>query len=255
MKIRILGCGTSSGVPRIGNDWGACDPAEARNRRTRASILTMSGTTKILVDTSPDMRAQLLDADVADVDAVIWTHDHADHCHGLDDLRQLFHARGRPVDGYARRDALESLQHRFAYAFYGRDGYPPSVTGLLLPDRMKVGDITLSVVDQPHGNISSAGIRFDMNGKSAAYSTDLNAMTRDMEALFQDLDLWVVDALRARPHPTHPHLEQTLEWIERLKPKQAVLVHMDQTMDYAALCRTLPQGIEPGYDGMEILLS
>lgn len=255
MKVRILGCGTSSGVPRIGNDWGACDPAEPRNRRTRASILATGGATRVLVDTSPDMRAQLLDAGIADVDAVIWTHDHADHCHGLDDLRQLFHAKGRPVAGYARPDTLESLRRRFDYAFYGRDGYPPTVAGHVLPDRMIVGDMALSVVDQPHGNITSAGIRFEMAGKSVGYSTDLNAMTCDMETLFQGLDLWIVDALRERPHPTHPHLGQTLEWVERLNPKRAVLVHMDQSMDYATLRQTLPAGVEPAYDGMEIILA
>lgn len=255
MKIRILGCGTSSGVPRIGNDWGACDPAEPRNRRTRASIIAASTTTRILVDTSPDMRAQLLDAGIAEIDAVIWTHDHADHCHGLDDLRQLFHAKGRPIDCYARRETLDSLELRFGYAFHGRDGYPPTVTGHFLPDRMTMGDIEVSIVDQPHGNISSAGIRFDSDNRSVAYSTDLSAITSEMEALFAGLDLWIVDALRERPHPTHTHLAQTLDWIKRLRPKRAVLVHMDQSMDYASLLRALPDGVEPGYDGLEISLA
>jgi len=255
VKIRILGCGTSSGVPRIGNDWGACDPAEPRNWRTRASILVTGEKTRILVDTSPDMRTQLLDAAIDDVDAVIWTHDHADHCHGLDDLRQLFHVKGRPVDGYARRETIEGLEQRFAYAFQGHDGYPPTVTGHLLPDRLSIGEMAISVVDQPHGNITSAGIRFDSDGRAAAYSTDLNGMTSEMEALFQGLDLWIVDALRERPHPTHPHLELTLEWIARLRPKRAVIVHMDHTMDYATLRRKLPDGVEPGYDGLEIDLA
>jgi phosphoribosyl 1,2-cyclic phosphate phosphodiesterase len=254
VKIRILGSGTSSGVPRIGNDWGDCDPAEPRNRRTRASIIVESGTSRVLVDTSPDMRAQLLDAGVANVDAVIWTHDHADHCHGLDDLRQLFHVRGRPVDGYARPETLESLEQRFSYAFHGRDGYPPSVAGHLLPDSMTIGDLAMRVVDQPHGNITSAGIRFEDATASVAYSTDLNALTNEMAALFQGLDLWIVDALRAREHPTHTHLDQTLAWIEKLRPRHAVLIHMDQSMDYATLRRTLSAGVEPGYDGMEIVL-
>ncbi len=254
MKLRILGCGTSSGVPRIGNDWGNCDPADARNRRSRASILVSTETTRILIDTGPDMREQLLAADIADVDAVIWTHDHADHCHGIDDLRQLYHARGRPVRALARPETLASLEERFAYAFNGRDGYPPTVAGEELPDRIEIGDIAVTVVDQPHGSITSAGLVFEtLAGRySAGYSTDFNEMTADMRALYQGLDLWVVDALRLKPHPTHPHLEQTLGWIAALKPRRAVLTHMDQSMDYATLARQLPPGVEPGHDGMEI---
>lgn len=251
MKIRILGCGTSSGVPRIGNDWGTCDPAEPRNRRRRASILVESATTRILVDTSPDLREQLLDARVSDVDAVIWTHDHADHCHGIDDLRQLFHARGRPVNGHARPGTLESLQDRFAYAFDGKDGYPPTVTGHELPNDWTLGDIRIRTVDQPHGSITSAGLRFDGPGGSIGYSTDFNDLTPDMAALFEGVDIWVVDALRHKPHPTHPHLAMTLDWIDQLKPGRAILTHMDQSMDYATLLAELPDGVKPGFDGME----
>lgn len=252
MKLRLLGCGTSSGVPRIGNDWGECDPTDPRNRRRRASILIESAATRILVDTSPDLREQLLAADVAAVDGVIWTHDHADHCHGIDDLRQLYHAKGRPVEGYARADTLENLRHRFAYAFDGRDGYPPVVTGHFLRDDFTIGDIRVQVVDQPHGSITSAGLRFTQDGKSIGYSTDFNIFTDDMKNLFEDLDLWVVDALRRRPHPTHPHLAQTLGWIAELAPRRAVLTHMDQSMDYAKLAAELPDGVEPGHDGLEI---
>lgn len=250
MKLRILGCGTSSGVPRIGNDWGDCDPLNPRNRRSRASIIVESSTTRILVDTAPDLREQLLAADVADVDGVIWTHDHADHCHGIDDLRQLFHARGRPVTGYARAETLASLRSRFGYAFDGKDGYPPTVTGNLLADDWMLGDIRVRVVDQPHGSITSAGLRFDGPDGSIAYSTDFSALTDEMATLFQGVDLWMVDALRHKPHPTHPHLAMTLEWIATLRPRHAVLTHMDQSMDYATLCAELPKGVEPGWDGM-----
>jgi len=255
VKARILGCGTSSGVPRIGNDWGDCDPAESRNRRTRASILIEHGDARVLVDTSPDLRQQLLDADVADVDAVIWTHDHADHCHGIDDLRQLFHARGRPVAGYARPETLASLRRRFAYAFDGKDGYPPTVTGHELPDDWQVGGLRIRTVDQPHGGITSAGLRFDAVEGSIGYSTDFNVFTDEMAGLFEGLDLWIVDALRRRPHPTHPHLAQTLGWIERLGVGRAALTHMDQSMDYATLAAELPANVEPGWDGMEVRLS
>lgn len=252
MKVRILGSGTSSGVPRIGNDWGACDPANPRNRRTRASVIVSTETTRILVDTSPDMRAQLLAAGIADFDAVIWTHDHADHCHGIDDLRQLMHLKGGPVRGLAREFALDQLKLRFAYAFYGRANYRPTVTAELLPDTIEIGDIRVSVADQPHGNITSAGLRFESNNKSIGYATDFHEMTNAMRELYRGIDLWVVDALRHAPHPTHPHLDATLGWIAELGVGQAVLVHMDQSMDYARLAAELPAGVVPGYDGLEI---
>jgi len=252
MKVRILGSGTSSGVPRIGNDWGACDPQDSRNRRSRASILVWTGTTRILIDTSPDMREQLLAADVADLDAVIWTHDHADHCHGIDDLRQIMHFKGGPVRGLARGFTLEQLQTRFAYAFHGRKGYRPTVTGEVLPDRITIGDVTISAADQPHGGITSAGLRFDSNDKSIGYATDFHEMTREMRALYTGLDLWIVDALREKPHPTHPDLASTLGWIGELVPKRALLVHMDQSMDYRTLAAKLPEGVSPGYDGLEM---
>lgn len=250
----MLGCGTSSGVPRIGNDWGACDPAEPRNRRTRVSILVETATTRILVDTGPDLREQLLAADVANVDAVIWTHDHADHCHGIDDLRQLYHHRRAPVRGLARPATEASLRRRFAYAVEGNGGYPPTVALETLPDRVAIGDIVVTVVDQPHGDISSAGLRFDHGGRSIGYATDCNMLTDDMAMLYQGLDVWVVDALRRAPHPTHPTLDQALYWAAQLSPGRTVLTHMDQSMDYATLVATLPAGVEPGHDGLEIVL-
>ena len=255
MKVRILGSGTSSGVPRIGNDWGACDPNEPKNRRTRASVLVSTDTTRILIDTSPDMREQLLAAEVDNVDAVIWTHDHADHCHGIDDLRQVMHARGgAPVRGLARAWTLEQLQTRFEYIFSGRGGYPPVVAGEVLPDMLTIGDITIHVVDQPHGGITSAGFRFGSGGASIGYSTDFNDLTDEMKSVYQGMDYWVVDALRRRPHPTHPHLQATLSWIAECNVLRAALIHMDNSMDYASLCAELPSGIVPGYDGMEIAL-
>ncbi len=254
MKIRILGCGTSSGVPRIGNDWGVCDPAEPRNRRSRASILVENGSTRLLVDTGPDMREQLLEAEVSRVDAVIWTHDHADHCHGIDDLRQLFHAMRAPVRGLARAGTMRTLETRFAYAFQGRPGYPPTITAEGLPDRLSIGDIDLAVTDQPHGNISSAGLKFTANGKAVGYATDFHTMTPAMRDLYRGLDLWVVDALRYAPHPAHPTVTAVLNWVEELQPRRTVFVHMDQSMDYATLCRSLPPGVEPGFDGMVINL-
>lgn len=254
MKIRILGSGTSSGVPRIGNDWGACDPGEPRNRRTRASVLVATETTKILIDTSPDMREQLLAANVSDVDAVIWTHDHADHTHGIDDLRQLMHIRnGTPVRGFARPFTRTQLEAKFHYAFFGRALYRPTIALETLPDSFTVGDVRITVADQPHGGITSAGIRFDSNGKSIGYATDFHEMTSAMRALYTGLDVWVVDALRRAPHPTHPHLAQVLGWVGELEPRRSALIHMDQSMDYIGLAAELPAGVEPGFDGLEIV--
>ncbi|MHA6723006.1 MBL fold metallo-hydrolase [Sphingomonas sp. RS2018] len=254
MKLRILGCGTSSGVPRIGGDWGACDPAEPRNRRTRVSVIVETATTRILVDTGPDLREQLLAADVSTVDAVIWTHDHADHCHGIDDLRQLYHAQRAPVRGLARPATLTALEERFAYAFRGRDGYPSTVAGEVLPDRIVIGDIAVSVVDQPHGSITSAGLRFDTAGRSLVYATDFNILTNDMRTLYEDCDVLVIDALRRAPHPTHPTLDQAVVWAAELRAGPAILTHMDQSMDYAAVSAATPDGVEPGYDGLEVTI-
>lgn len=254
LKVTILGCGTSSGVPRIGNDWGSCNPDEPRNRRTRASILVESPTTRLLIDTSPDMRAQLLAADVVHIDAILWTHDHADHSHGIDDVRQLYHHRRSPVPGYARAQPLKLLGERFAYVFEGRQGYHATIEPRILPDGLRIGDIDIACVDQPHGEIYSTGFRFSHGGRSIGYATDFHALTPAMIALFDGLDLWVVDALRENPHPTHPHLALTLDGIAAVRPGRAVLTHMDQSMDYDTLRRTLPEGVEPAYDGMVIML-
>ncbi len=254
MKVRILGSGTSSGVPRIGNDWGACDPSEPRNRRSRASILVEHDGTRILVDTSPDMREQLLAADVGTVDAIIWTHDHADHCFGIDDVRQIFHARGQAVPGFARAGTLAGLRERFGYVFTGKHGYPPTVEAEVLPDKLTIGAIEVRVADQPHAAIMSAGLRFEADGAAIGYATDFNEMTAAMQTLYSGLDVWIVDALRQRPHPSHPTLDQVLEWVEALKPSRAALIHMDQSMDYRALAESLPANVEPGYDGLEFVL-
>ena len=255
MKVRILGCGTSSGVPRIGSDWGACNPADPRNRRTRASILVETAKTRILVDTGADMREQLLAAGVATVDAVIWTHDHADHTHGIDDLRQIYHVMRAPVRGLARADTADALRRRFAYVFAGRDGYPPTATLEQLPDRLVVGDIVVRATDQPHASITSAGLRFEADGAAIGYATDFHVLTDDMRALYRHLDVWIVDVLRRAPHPSHPHLAQALPWIAELAPRRTALTHLDQSMDYAGLLADLPPGVVPGYDGLEIEVS
>jgi phosphoribosyl 1,2-cyclic phosphate phosphodiesterase len=254
VKTRILGCGTSSGVPRIGNDWGDCDPKEPRNRRTRSSILIESGEARLLVDCGPDLREQLLAAGLIDIDGVIVTHDHADHCHGIDDLRQIAHHLERPVPIAARPDTLRRLQRRFAYAFEGTPLYPPVLAPATIETSMPWGMAQLSFADQPHGGITSLGIRADERDRSMGYAIDFHELTPDMAKLYDGVDLWICDCLRRTPHPTHAHLDAVLGWAKDLKIGQLLLTHLDKSMDYATLLAELPDWAEPAYDGQEISL-
>lgn len=249
MRVRMLGSGTSSGVPRIGNDWGRCDPDNPRNTRRRVSILVESGDTRLIVDTGPDFRAQLLDAEVGWLTAVLYTHDHADHTHGIDDLRPFFHASGLEIDCYMNEPTRDLLMQRFAYVFHGRRGYPATARAHLLREEMMFGPIIVRPFAQHHGPIMSVGYRFEADGQAVAYSTDLNAIPEKSWEHLAGLDLWIVDALRREPHPTHSHLAQTMEWIERAAPTAAWLTHMDHSMDHDALLTELPEGVTPGYDG------
>ncbi len=250
MKVRILGCGTSGGVPRVGNVWGRCDPKNPKNRRRRVSILVEEQGTRMLVDTSPDLREQLLDAEVSRLDAVLYTHDHADHTHGIDDLRGIFHTMRRPIDCYADEATANTLKQRFGYVFEGFEEYPAIGKLHLIDGPITVGPLTAEPFRQIHGSINSIGYRFG----NMAYSTDLNDIPAESEPYLKDLDLWIVDALRYDPHPTHPNLDQTLAWIEKFKPKRAILTHMNWDMDYDEVKARLPLNVEPGYDGMEIEL-
>ncbi len=220
MKVRILGCGTSSGVPRIGNDWGDCDPHEPRNRRTRSAILIETGGERLLVDCGPDLREQLLAADVASLDRVIVTHDHADHCHGIDDLRQVAHQLGRPVPLHARPETLGRLGRRFAYAFEGTPLYPPVLDPIAIEGDLALGGARLRFVDQPHGGITSLGIRAEEGLRSLGYAIDFNELTLNMAALYEGIDVWICDCLRKTPHPTHAHLETVLGWARDLRVGQ-----------------------------------
>lgn len=251
----MLGSGTSSGVPRLGGadghgDWGACDPAEPRNRRRRVALLVEVAGTTVLIDTGPDIRNQLLDAGVRRIDAVLYTHDHADHAHGIDDLRQYFYNQGAPIDCYADAATWSVLARRFDYVFEGRGGYPATCTAHVLPPVLDIGGLRITHFRQPHGSIESIGYRLDGEGASVAYSTDIKELPEAAYPKLADLDLWIVDALRRTPHPTHSHLEQTLGWIARVGPAHAVLTHMDASMDYRTLAAELPAGVEPGYDGL-----
>jgi len=249
LELRMLGSGTSSGVPRVGGDWGRCNPANPRNRRRRVSILVSCGETRLLVDTSPDLREQLLDAGVSDISAVLFTHDHADHCHGIDDLRAIFHRRGRRIPCFMDQRTMETLARRFDYVFTVRDGYPAIADAHPVAPEMRFGPVLVRPILQLHGSITSLGYRFEAEGRAIAYSTDLNGIPEESWPLLSGLDLWIVDALRRHPHPTHSHLAQTLAWIERARPREAWLTHMDQSMDHDELMAELPPGVSPGYDG------
>ncbi len=248
MRVTVLGCGTSGGVPRIGNIWGVCDPLEPRNRRRRSSILVQSTTTNLIVDTTPDMREQCLDADLMRLDAALYTHDHADHVNGIDDLRGFTVMQGDRIPVYGNAGTMENLQQRFGYIFASAQNYPPIAAPHVIEGPFTLGDIDIVPFRQIHGAMESLGFRFG----NIAYSTDLNDLPDASFEVLQDLDVWIVDALRPKPHPTHTHLDQTLGWIERLRPKRAILTHMTWDMDYAALCRDLPPGVEPAYDSLVI---
>jgi phosphoribosyl 1,2-cyclic phosphate phosphodiesterase len=245
----MLGSGTSSGVPRIGGNWGVCDPSNPRNRRRRVSILVEHGEARVLVDTSPDLREQLLDAGVSALTAVFYSHDHADHSHGIDDLRGVFHAQRRRVDCYMEPATYATLTSRFGYVFEGHGDYPACARARMMEQEHRFGGLVVRPFDQVHGPIRSKGFRFEGGGKAIAYSTDISGIPETSEAFLHGLDLWIVDALRREPHPTHSHLSQTLDWVARYRPKAAWLTHMDQSMDHDALLVELPAGVTPGYDG------
>jgi phosphoribosyl 1,2-cyclic phosphate phosphodiesterase len=250
MRVTILGCGSSGGVPRVGNDWGKCDPHEPKNRRRRCSILVEDRGSRVLVDTSPDLREQLLAAEVKDLDGVVWTHEHADQVHGIDDLRAMVISRGRRIDGYADEPTMEALLRRFGYIFQRRPGstFPPILNIQLIRGAFRVGAIDILPFDQDHGEMKSLGLRFGNIG----YSSDVVGLDDAAREALSGLDVWIVDALRHEPHPSHAHVAMTLGWIAELKPKRAILTNLHHTLDYGALKRELPAGVEPAYDGMVV---
>jgi phosphoribosyl 1,2-cyclic phosphate phosphodiesterase len=255
MRVRILGCGGSGGVPLVGGLWGNCDPNEPKNRRRRASILIEHGTTAILVDTSPDLREQLLDSGTRHLDAVLFTHAHADHLHGIDDLRSMNRLMRAPIPVHANRETLDQIGQRFGYVFRpledGASFYKPTLTPHAIDGTFDIAGIRIVPFAQDHGFTTTLGFRIGGLG----YSTDVVALDEAAFAALAGVDLWIVDCLRYEPHPTHSHLARTLDWIARVKPRRAVLTHMDVPLDYATLRRELPAGVEPGYDGLTIEVS
>ena len=261
LDVVILGCGSSMGVPRVDGQWGACDPAEPRTRRTRCSLLVRrrdpaaSPETTVLVDTSPDLRAQVIAAGVQRVDAVLYTHDHADQTHGIDDLRAFTIASRQRVPCFMDAYTRARLTERFRYVFEGEGGYPPICEARDLPPLGRAwsvdgpsGAVPVVGFDQDHGAVRSVGFRFG----PLAYSSDVAALPESAFETLAGVDLWIVDALRWTPHPTHAHVDKALEWIARVRPRRAVLTNLHIDLDYAELRRRLPAGVEPAYDGLSI---
>jgi phosphoribosyl 1,2-cyclic phosphate phosphodiesterase len=259
LKVTILGSGTSTGVPRLGGehgaDWGRCDPENPRNRRSRVSIMVESPRgARLLVDTPTDLRSQLLRCNIHRLDAVFWTHDHADHCHGIDDLRPLRFGRTGPLKGYAAEETVRRLRQRFGYVFAGQHGYPTIVSLDTLENLRICEGFGVAHCQMPHGPAKSTGFKFDIDGNSVGYATDFSEITEAMVRLFSGCDLLIVDCLRREPHPTHAHLAMALELVERSKSTRAVLTHLDKSMDYTELSAETPGHIDVAYDGLEIAL-
>ncbi len=261
MKIKILGCGGSGGVPLIGGKegrgfWGNCNPDNPKNRRTRASIYIEEMSERLLIDTSPDLREQFLHNNLTVVDHVLFTHAHADHMHGIDDLRAVNFNAQKVLQGYADTVCAEHLKRMFPYIFDNHPKFPlqtfykPAVDlNIFKPyEDFKVGSINIRPFTQGHGFVETIGYRID----NMAYSTDVINFPKKSESYLFDLDLWIIDCLQIKPHNTHAHLEQTLDWITKYKPKKAILTHMNHELDYDALVKILPNNVEPAFDGMVV---
>ncbi len=258
LRFTILGCGSSGGVPRLGGHWGDCDPRNPKNTRRRCSLLIEredeGGITRILVDSSPDLRAQLLDAGVGALDAVVYTHSHADHVHGIDDLRMIVFNMRQRLPVWADGDTQNALYARFGYAFTQPEDspYPPILDMHTIDGAFEItgagGPVKLQPFEVNHGSIEALGFRVD----GFAYLPDVAAIPEDVWPVLEGLDCWVLDALRRTPHPTHAHLARSLEWMERAAPRRGILTNMHIDMDYQTLVEELPEHITPAYDGMTI---
>ena len=264
-RIVILGCGSSGGVPRIGNDWGVCDPSNPKNRRSRCGLfveIKKAGEApfRLLIDTAPDLREQLIRNEIRDVDCVLYTHTHADQCHGIDDLRVLAYLQRAQMPIYGMQSTLDELNERFGYCFNRPSGspYPPILNAkppIVANKRFTAegasgGSVEVLPLDQDHGSVRSLGFRIG----NFAYCNDVVDLPEETLARLEGLDLFIVDALRYDPHPTHAHVEKSLGWIERIKPKRAILTNLHVDVDYEQLGRELPDTVEPAYDGMEVII-
>jgi phosphoribosyl 1,2-cyclic phosphate phosphodiesterase len=262
LTLTILGCGSSAGVPRPALGWGRCDPNNPKNRRRRCSLLVerkaADGITRVVIDTSPDLREQMIDAEVDHLDAVFLTHEHADQTHGIDDLRSVVLHQRRRIPTYFNQSTAKDIMARFSYCFISPEGsdYPPILTRHSIESGGsqeilgRGGAITFTAFNVKHGNIPALGYRIG----NAAYSPDLDDIPAESWPALENLDLWIVDGLRYAPHPSHVSVDDALSWIKRFKPKRAVLTNMHSDLDYEVLRLSLPKGVEPGYDGMRLTL-
>ena len=256
MRVTVLGCGGSGGVPLIGGRWGACDPADPRNRRTRASVLVETGAATLLVDTTPDLRFQLLAAGKSIIDAVLYTHSHADHVMGLDDLRAVNKLVGRPLPVFADARTLAELRKRFDYAFLPLKAPGAFFRPVLEPNEVTPGvafeaaGVQVLPILQDHGFMPSLGFRIG----DFAYSTDVLDLDEAALAALAGVRVWIVGCFQAARHSTHASLDRVLGWVGRLRPERTVLTHMGESFDYRALAAALPEGVEPGFDGLELAL-
>lgn len=250
MRVRVLGCGGSGGVPLSDGTWGSCDPTEPRNRRRRPAILIERDETRILVDTPPEIRDQLIDAGCQHLSAVLFTHAHADHVHGIDDLRAFNYRSGGPIDAWGTEETLAQIDRRFGYVFdllpEGSEMYRPQLRAHVIDGPFEVEGVPVVPFEQDHMVCRTTGFRLG----AFAYSTDVVSLDEAAFAALQGVEVWIVGCLREAPHPCHAHLSRVLDWVSRLKPRQTVLTHMNHLMDYGTLLERLPEGVEPAYDGM-----
>jgi len=254
MKVTVLGSGSSGGVPLIGNYWGECDPNNKKNTRMRVSVsVELKNGKTIIIDTSPDLRVQALNNKMKNIDAVLWTHAHADHANGIDDLRQFLWTKKEELPVYGSLDTINSLKKRFDYVFSKKNNYfqPPLDVNILNQGKFNVCGENAYAFNQIHGNDITFGYRID----KFAYSTDVKEFPSESEQYLYDLDLWIVDCVRFEPHYSHSHYEQTISWINKYKPKKAILTHLGAWLDYHKLLKLCPKNVFPAYDGLIINLT